>query len=213
MDVDETLVLTSVLQMGKGEEHESSFRGVIPLALDPVDCLDGEAYVSLIVKGPGSPLGGRRPPAAHTCGGDLKLFAQNKHQDVGSDCILEAPTCVLPSAAGIQDGVMAIERSLRYIYRRSKSPVQVATLRSPNDDRNPWTTGQQEREWRAKAAGKKRLHGNSEDGGQTTGLQKVVLHVTQKPAAYDPAVGEATTDPLDTWKHLNEYIPRAAFVH
>lgn len=85
-----TLVLTSVLQMGKGEERESSFRGVIPLALDPVDCLDGEssltilgsldekggdagaafplgffpvdaAYVSLIVKGPDSPLGGRRP--------------------------------------------------------------------------------------------------------------------------------------------------------
>lgn len=71
--------------------------GAIPLALDPVDCLDGEssltilgsldekggdagaafplgffpvdeAYVSLIVKGPDSPSGGRRPPAAHTCG-------------------------------------------------------------------------------------------------------------------------------------------------
>lgn len=97
MGVEETLVLTSVLQMGKGEEHESSFRGVIPLALDPVNCLDGEssltilgsldekggeagaafplgvfpvdeAYVSLIVKGPDSPLGGWRPPAAHTCG-------------------------------------------------------------------------------------------------------------------------------------------------
>lgn len=50
--------------------------------------------------------------------GDLKLFAQNKHQDVGSDCILDAPTCVLPSAAGIQDGVMATERSPRSIYRR-----------------------------------------------------------------------------------------------
>lgn len=31
---------------------------------------------------------------------------------------------------------------------------------------------------------------------------------TQKPAAYDPAVGEATMGSLDAWKHLNECVPR-----
>lgn len=39
------------------------------------------------------------------------------------------------------------------------------------------------------------------------------FQVTQKPAAYDPAVGEATTGPLDTWKHLNECVPCDAIVH